>query len=198
MGVFNMHQSRSLALTILIMGFALLVGLGRLSSVQAAGITYYIATNGSDSNPGTELKPWLTLQKATTTLMPGDTVLVKNGTYNKQGIAINRSGTATAWITYKAYPGNKPKIVSSGWKGLDFNNVAYIEWNGFEIQGVPTSATNYSGDGVWIENTTHHIRIMNNDIYGFGGGGIKRVAPLGARPVSRHAKASPCAPGPTL
>ena len=175
-----MHPSRSIILTILILGLALLVGLGRLSPVRAAATTYYIAPTGNDTNPGTEAQPWLTLQKATTTLMPGDTVLVKNGTYEKAvssgaAIVMSRSGTPDAWITYKAYPGQRPKIVSRSWNAVRFSNVAYIEFNGFEVQGIPDPMSSYAGDGIGIHDTAHHIRIVNNDVYGFGGGGINTV-----------------------
>ena len=41
--------------------------------------TYYVAKNGSDSNPGIESQPWLTLKKAADTLAAGETVYVKAG-----------------------------------------------------------------------------------------------------------------------
>ena len=48
------------------------IGLGR---------TYYMATTGSDSNPGTSLLPRLTLKSAAKLLAPGDKLIVKDGTY---------------------------------------------------------------------------------------------------------------------
>src|SRR3990172_3086259 len=50
-------------------------------SAYAGENTYYVAKNGSDLSPGTEEKPWLTIQKAADTILAGDTVYVKEGTY---------------------------------------------------------------------------------------------------------------------
>ncbi len=75
--------------------------------------TYYVAKTGSDSNPGTESQPWLTIQKAANTLVAGDTAYVKAGTYNEQVIP-SRSGSSGAWISYKAYPGDTVIIDGSG------------------------------------------------------------------------------------
>src|SRR4028119_103917 len=64
--------------------------------VQAAssGITYYVdASIGNDSNNGTtETAALKTIDKAAEKVVPGDTVLVKNGTYNEPyGINMRKS-----------------------------------------------------------------------------------------------------------
>jgi hypothetical protein len=48
-------------------------------------VTYYVATNGSDSNPGTLAQPWLTIQHAANAAVAGDTVTVEPGTYATAG-----------------------------------------------------------------------------------------------------------------
>ena len=71
---------------------------------------YHVSVSGSDYNSGTDLNPLLTLQKALTLAMPGDVILLKDGTYvidNKLEIQISN-------ITIKAYPGNKPTIQYTG------------------------------------------------------------------------------------
>jgi hypothetical protein len=45
--------------------------------------TYYVATTGNDTNPGTQSQPWRTIQHAADTAQAGDTVIVKAGTYNE-------------------------------------------------------------------------------------------------------------------
>jgi hypothetical protein len=56
-----------------------------LTPVRAATI-YYVATNGSDSNPGTQNLPFATLSKAIEKVAAGDTVNVRGGIYYlKQG-----------------------------------------------------------------------------------------------------------------
>ena len=55
-----------------LIGFAVLL---HASSVLAA--TYHVALDGSDGNPGSESRPWRTIQKAARDLQPGDTVSVE-------------------------------------------------------------------------------------------------------------------------
>ena len=62
-------------------------------TAQAQSTSYYVATNGSDSNPGTLSRPWRTIGKATQTLQAGDTVNIRGGTYNERLIP-SRSGTS--------------------------------------------------------------------------------------------------------
>ena len=71
--------------------------------------TYYVATNGSDSNPGTESQPWATFSKAMTVLQPGDTLLIKDGTYYQQ-LRVNISGALGNPITFKAQNDGKAII----------------------------------------------------------------------------------------
>lgn len=42
---------------------------------------YFLATNGSDAASGTEASPWRTLQFATTRIVAGDTIVLRQGTY---------------------------------------------------------------------------------------------------------------------
>jgi len=85
-----------------------------------AGQTYYVATNGDDKNPGTEAKPFKTVQQAVTGLKPGDTVLIRAGRYPMFTVH-NLRGTAEAPITFKSYPGEKATID----RGLDGPDVAW-------------------------------------------------------------------------
>ena len=52
------------------------------SATFALGATYYVATNGSDSNPGTYSQPFRTIQKAANIVQPGDMVNVLPGVYS--------------------------------------------------------------------------------------------------------------------
>jgi hypothetical protein len=83
-----------------------------ISPVDAA-TTYYVATNGNDSNPGTLYRPFLTIQKAVDIMHPGDTVLVRGGVY-RETIQPPRGGTGeNSRITYKAFPGETPIVKGS-------------------------------------------------------------------------------------
>src|SRR5262249_37263408 len=63
----------------LICGLALLGSLVHAQKCKAE--TYYVAIDGSDSNPGTEAQPFQTLGRGVRGLRPGGTLYVKNGTY---------------------------------------------------------------------------------------------------------------------
>jgi hypothetical protein len=133
--------------------------------VQAAGNVYYVAKNGSNSNPGTEAQPWLTIQKAASTLTAGDTVYVKAGTYREQ-VKPGNSGTAGNVITFTAYPGDTVIIdgtgISSGSDGhglVEITGKSYITIDGFEVQNEDT-AGGIVGNGecryITVQNCTVH------------------------------------------
>ena len=48
----------------------------------STGTLRYVATTGSDANPGTQSLPWRSITKALTAAVPGDRVLVRAGTYS--------------------------------------------------------------------------------------------------------------------
>jgi hypothetical protein len=93
---------------------------------------FYVATNGSDGNPGTLEKPFATLARARDAvrqLKAGGprkrdvTVLVRGGTYLLEETLVfgpEDSGTAEHPIIYAAYPGERPILSSgrqiTGWK----------------------------------------------------------------------------------
>ena len=82
----------------------------------ASAETYYVAMNGNDSNPGTIDAPQRTIQRAANLASPGDTVIVRDGTYghvnamsggdgsadNFSPVVLYRSGAPGAEITFKA------------------------------------------------------------------------------------------------
>jgi len=97
-----------------------------------APVVFHVSPKGSDSNPGTKKKPFATIQAGVNQLHPGDTLLIHAGTY-RETITFPRSGTATAPITVKAYPGEKPVVSGcdpvSGWtKHKDAIWKAPMDW----------------------------------------------------------------------
>jgi hypothetical protein len=68
--------------------------------------TYYVDPAGDDSNPGTELLPWETVDKAATTAVAGDTVIYENGTYDlgigQQSPDWNTGTAVGGYITHQA------------------------------------------------------------------------------------------------
>ena len=79
----------------------------------AFGANYYVDTNGNNANSGTVSMPFLTIQKASTIMQPGDTCSVRGGTYRERVIPPRGGTSESQRIVYKAYPGEKPVIKGS-------------------------------------------------------------------------------------
>ncbi|AVH67109.1 S-layer homology domain-containing protein [Nostoc sp. 'Peltigera membranacea cyanobiont' N6] len=171
-----------------------------LISANSTPKTYYVSGTGNDKNSGLSTSSaFKTIQKAADLTNPGDTVLIMNGVYTNipntgSVVSIKRSGTANAWIRYKAYPGHFPKIQHNTWNGIVISNGAsYIEINGLEVVGNNANITlDYAmsqktnklnpltnGNCINIDGRTsghvHHIRILNNKVHDCGGAGISAI-----------------------
>jgi hypothetical protein len=81
------------------------------ASASAAATTLVVATNGSDSAPGTITQPLRTVQRAVDLAKPGDTIAVRGGTYAlTDNITITTSGTSSQPIALGAYQGERVVI----------------------------------------------------------------------------------------
>jgi hypothetical protein len=90
----------------------------RQVAAEDGGSVYWVDTQeGSDSNPGTEERPFATISHTTASgvLEPGDWVIIRDGIYREE-IRPQESGAVvggdTLRITWAAYPGEK--VVISG------------------------------------------------------------------------------------
>jgi parallel beta-helix repeat protein len=178
------------------------IGVDKLA--QATGRkTYYVSGSGKDSNDGlTKTTAFRTLLKVGYKVEAGDTVYVMNGTYtetdpNKAILNIyQKQGTATAPITFKAYPNHKPVLKSSNNYAIIIGGSSYINIEGLKLVGSNDQITlEYAqqqkgnlnnpltkGTAIAVSGTSpvngiptyypHHIVIRNNNISKFGGGGI--------------------------
>jgi hypothetical protein len=81
-----------------------------LPTVAAHAATYYVATTGNNSYPGTSSQPWRTVAYAVSKMVAGDTTYVKGGTYNEGLIQFKRSGTQSSPIKLLNAPGQFPVI----------------------------------------------------------------------------------------
>jgi hypothetical protein len=108
-----------------------------------------MAPNGSDSNPGTITAPWRTISASSAKLRPGDTLYARGGTYTGQASVSWRSpsGTASAPITWKAYPGETP-VFDGQAVGSNFMTIVATDWLIFD--GI--TIKNYRGccGAIWI------------------------------------------------
>jgi parallel beta-helix repeat protein len=141
----------------------------------ANGRTLHVEVTGSASGNGKKDSPFATIQQALKVVEPGDTILVGAGEYvDPEGISVRKSGTPDAWIKIKAAPGARPKLVSSNWSGIGLAyGISYIEIEGFELAWVrhPSLPTTH-GSGIAPMYASHHIRMLNNVVHGFGTAGI--------------------------
>jgi hypothetical protein len=100
---------------------------------------YVDAEKGSDKNPGTEAKPFASIQAASNITLPGDTVYIKDGTYNQTSaeavVLIARSGAPGAWITYRPYPGAHPKLFAKNAWNVVLITGSWIRVQGLEVMG---------------------------------------------------------------
>jgi hypothetical protein len=101
----------------------------------AEAATYYVSVKGNDASLGTSINsPLRTIQKAVNVAKPGDTILIRSGTY-RETVSTPRSGTPKARITIRNY-GNEVVTVSgidpiaAGWTAVG-NEVyrAPMPWN---------------------------------------------------------------------
>lgn len=149
--------------------FAFCFALAFSFGVKAYAAKYYVASedpNASDSNPGSENYPWLTLNKATGTAVAGDTVVVKAGTYidiSAKGSypypAFNPSnnGLAGNYITFISEPKLAATIQAYYWNGTTsdwymawgLKDKQYIAIDGFKITG---GFRAYNSNNITIKN----------------------------------------------
>lgn len=154
---------------------------------QAAGNTYYVATTGNDTTGnGSEGNPWLTIQKAVNLVQPGDTILVRGGTYAKCvliGSSVGSaavSGTANARITLKAYPGetvvwnNDFSYAAGHFTACDtlfirINSRSYWTIEGFTFKRNRSYSGGFNYHGIYAAAVTapaNGIHILNNELDG--------------------------------
>ncbi len=72
---------------------------------NAMSATYYVDQQhpqASDQGPGSADRPFATISRATLSAGPGDTVIIRPGTYQEQSIILRRTGRADAPITFMA------------------------------------------------------------------------------------------------
>ena len=139
------------------------------NSIEASKKGYCVDRNhpqANDSNVGTVDLPWQTIQKAADTMVAGDRVYIRNGTYNEQVLSVRDGNVSYGHIIFAAYPGETPVIdgtgVITGSTGFQVSH-SYIKLIGLEICNWNT--------GIWMTGAGH-IAISDCDVhhnfYGIG------------------------------
>ena len=131
--------------------------------------TYYVSTSGSDNNDGSQNSPFQSIQKAADLVNPGDTVIVESGTYQTTDpnyysiVTLNRSGTASQWITFSGQPGalldGQNSATAYGW--ILGATAGYVEIKGFNIQNCQLAA-------IYSDSQSHDFNLAGNSMYACG------------------------------
>jgi parallel beta-helix repeat protein len=122
--------------------------------LHASAADHYVATSGSDANPGTKTHPWAALQHAVDSIGPGDTIRVASGSY--AGFRITSSGRRGAPCTVKAETGAKVLVNAAGPKSL---HGSFIEAqtdgtvSHWVIEGLEVAGS--AGYGIDLRRTSH-------------------------------------------
>jgi serralysin len=134
-----------------------------------------VATNGSSGNSGSTPTSAITLQRAMSDAVAGDTVCIGAGTYDiSSSLSPVHSGTRNAWITYTADAGTVTILWTGGggspmvhmYSGSFFDGPSYIIF-----QGVTLNGRNQASYGFFCENS-HHLKYLSDTVEYMGAGGI--------------------------
>lgn len=152
-----------------ILSLAILLALC-VQALPALSATYYISPTGSDANPGTLAKPWLTFAYAIDPARAscGDTLVLMNGTYG--------DGTSTGKISinglvctlgnelrFTAQNQRQAKIVDNG-SGYAFRiqNSAYVIVDGLYVRSKDNSEVGTNVGRVLEVHTSNNIIVRNS------------------------------------
>lgn len=117
---------------------------------EAASPTFYVATTGSDSNPGTLSRPWRTVSRGLRAMDPGETLVVRGGIYLERVNESLEPARSNAPVRVRAYPGERPVIKGLLW----VHDTSYWTFDGINV--------------TWDPNTGYHKEHMVRIVDGVG------------------------------
>jgi hypothetical protein len=135
------------------------LGIYALPAAPLDDVSFVVAQNGDDGAAGTSAAPLRTIDAAAKRAKPGNTVLVRDGTYTGN-LKTEAAGTASARIAYVAESPNVKIVGTDGQEGVWENNGDYVDIVGFEISGP---------NGIGIYDRGSHVRIMKNRVQDMAG-----------------------------
>ena len=150
---------------------------------------YYVSPTGNDNAAGTLAAPFKTLEKGSSVLKAGDTLILRGGTYRstKPVGTVNRfylqnlTGTAQARVSILAYPGETvvfnmdeqliPGTQGDGPVGLKIENCNYVHVKGIRVTGIkqnPNGSNTPAGVILYnVDNSIIELLEIDN-IEGYG------------------------------
>ena len=133
--------------------------------------SFYVATTGNDSNPGTQAAPWRTIQHAADAARAGSTTYVHGGMYEEL-VSLKASGNASeGFITFQSYPDetailDASHITPSARSAvLTIENKSYVRIVGFEIRNFRTAEHQLVPLGISVIGAGSHIELLKNNVH---------------------------------
>ncbi len=152
----------------------------------ALAASFYVAPGGDDASPGSEAKPFATVQKGVDAAKPGDTVYLRGGVYEtRYPILMRRSGEPGRPITLAAFPGEAPRIrflepASGKHPRLELKPakpervIGWLVIEGLDVSGGYEGVKFYNAHDVVIRGNDIHDNLLQG-ILGIGGARVSIV-----------------------
>lgn len=133
-----------------------------LAAFNSQAAAYLVKTNGNNALSGLDLaNAWLTIAKAASTMVAGDSVEIQDGIYNEV-VTETTSGTAGNFITYKGASTN------AICRGFALNGVSYVRVINMGVTQIAAPGQR----GIAFQNTCSNLEIIGNAIINTGHNGI--------------------------
>ena len=119
--------------------------------------TYFVSLTGDDTSPGSIDQPFLTITKAYSIAVAGDTIFVRGGIYTVAStISLSKSGTSSNRYYLLAYPDERPVLdcssmaINSSNRGIRLSG-SYWYIKGIDVKQAGDNGINVSGSNNIIE-----------------------------------------------
>ncbi|WP_170230007.1 right-handed parallel beta-helix repeat-containing protein [Polyangium fumosum] len=150
-----------------------------LASSAPRAATYHVTPEGEDAAPGSEMRPWRTLQHAADVAQSGDTVFVGPGEYDGFNLE-NKAGTPEHPLVFLAAPGARvirpgPRpahaplntaLGSYSWPkwphGIYVWGSSHVSIEGFEIVGMPAAEHDAAGALLHRGGAGIHVQVSDH------------------------------------
>jgi parallel beta-helix repeat protein len=134
----------------------------------AAGARTIYLKAGAGSGDGSSARPYNDIGTAARALRPGDTLVIRAGTYRKTLQILNKHGNGR-WTTIRGEAG--ARIAPTGADGVLVSNSSYIRISGLELIGHGGN----TGSGVLIRDRSHHVDVTSNNVHAWAGSGVAGI-----------------------
>lgn len=148
-----------------------------IEPVRKENYTFYVHPDGDDDNEGRSLSPegaFRTMRYALTQLLPGDSLLVADGTYAENNLRVRdiRGDSSRVTVVKSINPwGAKIEGNIKFNVNLQVENSTYIKVEGFEIYSTGRTPETNSATGLQITGSDYVI-LENNYVHDCGCGGL--------------------------